>query len=72
MAEAKDIFKKVSSIGTGSSDKKQQKQRATISGAAIGAVFGMYYGYSKKKNVLIMGAAGALIGAIVTKMFMPK
>lgn len=53
-------------------DTKTVRNRATIAGAAIGGMFGVYYGYTKKKNMLATGLAGLVMGAILSRLLMPK
>lgn len=67
--KAQEIYNKISNSG---SDAKNNGKKAIISGAAVGAAFGFYYGYSRKKNILVMGVAGAIVGALVAKILMPK
>lgn len=59
-------------IGSEDGDTSSIRNRAMISGAIVVGLFGMYYGYTKKKNVLVFGAGGAVVGAIAARMFMLK
>lgn len=69
----KDIMDRVSSIqGTKSKDVVYQRNQATISGAFVGMIIGIYVGYTKKKNMLVAGALGAIGGAVVIRLFTPK
>ena len=64
----KQIINNVNSVKNGQfTDEKSQKNFATISGAGVGAVIGLYYGYSKNKNLLAFGLLGAVLGAIATR-----
>lgn len=69
----KDIMDRVSSIqGTKSKDVVYQRNQATISGAFVGMVIGLYIGHTRKKNMLVAGALGAIGGAIIIRLFTPK
>jgi outer membrane lipoprotein SlyB len=68
--EGGSMMNKIASIGTsGPEDEATHKNKATISGAAVGGLFGMYYGYSKEKNMLVCGIVGSVIGAVVARVF---
>lgn len=70
---ADQLANKVSAIkGTDQYDTATIRNRATIAGACIGGLGGVYYGYTRKKNILVMGATGALVGAILSRLIMPK
>lgn len=70
---ADQLANKTSAIkGTDQYDTSTLRNRATITGAVVGGLGGAYYGFTRKKNVLVMGAAGALIGAILSRLIMPK
>ncbi len=68
---AKDMLDKISGLGSGT-DPESQRNKATANGAAVGGIFGMYYGWSRKKNILVWGMFGALGGAIIARILMPK
>lgn len=70
---AKEILDRVHSI-KGSPDKEiaAEKNRATAAGGIAGGVFGLYYGYSRQKNPLVWGLVGAIAGAVVVRVVMPK
>ncbi len=53
-------------------DSTSIRNRAMITGAVVGGIFGLYYGYTRKKNMLVMTGAGALIGGILSRLIMPK
>lgn len=64
----KQIINNVNSVKNGQfTDERQQKNYATISGAGVGAIIGIYYGYSKNKNMLAFALLGAVLGAIATR-----
>jgi hypothetical protein len=58
--------------GTDQYDTNTLRNRATMTGAVIGGLGGVYYGYTRKKNVLVMGVAGVIVGAILSRLIMPK
>lgn len=69
----KDILNKVSSIkGQNPDDPNYQRRSATISGSVIGLAGGAYYGFAKKKNLLVSAIIGAMAGGIVARIFMPE
>jgi hypothetical protein len=70
---ADDLANRASAI-TGSSeyDTKIQRNRAMIAGATIGGLGGLYYGFSRKKNMLVYCGAGAVVGALLSRLLMPK
>lgn len=69
----KDIMSKVSSIqGTKSKDVVYQRNQATISGAFVGMIIGVYIGHTRKKNMLVAGALGAIGGVVIVRLFTPK
>lgn len=70
---ADQLAAKGSSItGANGYDPKSLRNRAMITGATIGGCFGLYYGYTRKKNMLVMAGAGALMGGILSRLIMPK
>lgn len=74
MAITADILaERASSIkGSKDYDPDAQRNRSMVAGATVGLLFGLYYGYTRSKNVLITGAAGAIGGGILARLFMPK
>jgi hypothetical protein len=58
----------VAAKGGSYGDEKTQRNYATVSGGAVGALIGFYYGYSKQKNMLTMGIAGFIVGALFTRL----
>lgn len=73
ISTADAIMNKVKAINsTDDSDVKSSRNKATAAGAVVGVFAGMYYGYTRKKNVFVMGAVGAAIGALMTRAFLPK
>lgn len=70
--DGKSILDKVSSIkGQNPDDPNYQKRSATISGSIIGLAGGAYYGFAKKKNLLVTSLIGAVAGGIIARLFMP-
>jgi uncharacterized protein YcfJ len=66
----KEIINNVNSVKDGKyPDEKSQHIHAIVSGAAVGGMMGIYYGYSKDKNMLAMGILGAIIGSVVVRLF---
>ena len=56
--DGKEMIEKVASIGSNKTgDVATQQNKATLTGAAIGVLFGIYYSYSRKKNMLLFGMA---------------
>lgn len=73
LSAADRIMNKVSSLNsTDDSNEDSSRNRATIAGATVGVFAGMYYGYTRKKNVFITSAFGAVVGIITTRAFLPK
>lgn len=74
MDTGKEIMDKVRSIkGSDTGDDiLVEKNRATVAGAATGCLIGVYYGYSRKKNMLVSALMGALAGAFIIRLCMPK
>lgn len=50
----------------------EEKNKATIAGGVTGCLLGVYYGFSKKHNLLVTGAIGAIVGAVAVRLLMPK
>lgn len=70
---ADDLNKRTSSIlGGDQYDTKVVRNRATVTGACVGGLFGVYYGFSRKKNMLVYAGAGAVVGAILSRILVPK
>lgn len=59
-------------IGGGGYDTKTVRTRATVAGACVGGLFGVYYGYTKRKNILAMTLIGGVTGAILSRLLVPK
>lgn len=73
MATGKQIMDKVDDIqGTSSKDIIFQRNQATIGGGAIGMVIGIYYGLTRKQNMLVCAAMGLIGGATIARIFTPK
>lgn len=70
---ADELTRRSSSItGSDNYDRKAIRTQSMVAGATIGGLFGLYYGYTKKKNVLVMCAAGAVAGLLVSVLIIPK
>ncbi len=65
------LAKKADSI-TGGDDESIARNRATVAGGLVGGMLGMYYGFSKGKSIVVMGLIGAVGGAILTRLTLPK
>jgi hypothetical protein len=46
--------------------------KGTMTGAAIGAGVGIYIGFSRDKNLLLTGFLGALLGGVISRIFIVK
>lgn len=69
----KELLEKLQAIKTGTNKEIAKEQnKATIAGAAMGAMMGVYYGTSRKKNILVTTIFGAIVGAITVRLVMPK
>jgi gas vesicle protein len=71
VTDGKQIMDKIASIKSDTSPTAD-KLRATIAGGTVGMIGGIYYGYSRRKNVLVSALLGGALGAIVTRLLMPK
>jgi hypothetical protein len=70
---AKELLDRVTEIKTGTAKEvSREKNKATLAGAAMGAMMGLYFGSSRKQNLLVCGIMGAAVGAIVVRLVMPK
>lgn len=74
MAETgKEILDRVAAIKNGHSyDGISAKSKAAINGGVIGLAGGFYYAYAKQQNFLVMGLLGAISGALIVRLLMPK
>lgn len=70
--DGKQLLDKVSSIKGSNGDIGTQKNRAMIDGALIGMAAGIFYGFAKKQNMIMMGMLGAVGGALVSRLLMPS
>ncbi len=68
-----EILDKIKSIkGEGDeSDPNTQCNRAMAAGFITGGLFGLYYGYSKQKNMITTGIVFAVGGLIVSRLLVP-
>ncbi len=69
---ADSLSNKASAIKGDNYDSKTIRNRATIAGATVGGMFGLYYGYTRKKGLLVCTGAGVIMGAILSRLLMPK
>jgi len=73
MNTGQDILDKAAAIrGNNSLDITYQKNKSLLTGGLIGAGGGIYFGYAKKQNMLVLGLLGAVIGMIIAGAFLPK
>lgn len=73
MTNADELKRKANAImGNNAYDTKSIRIRATIAGACVGGMFGVYYGYTRKKSILATTAIGAIGGAILSRLLTPK
>lgn len=49
-----------------------ESTKGVMVGASIGAMIGLFIGFGRKKNLLMSGFIGALIGGAVSKAFIIK
>lgn len=69
----KELIDKAASIKNVTSlDINSQKNKAAMTGGFIGMAGGVYWGYAKKQNLLVCGIMGAIGGALISRLFMPK
>jgi uncharacterized membrane protein len=70
---AKELLDRVSAIKSGTAkDVAKERNKATAAGGAMGAMMGLYFGTSRRQNILVCGIIGAVIGAITVRIVMPK
>ena len=70
---ATDILNKVSTIkGENPNDPNYQRNLSTVGGSFIGLAAGAFYGYSRKKPILVCSLIGAIGGGIISRLFMPN
>lgn len=72
MANGKELLDKVSAIKHSTGDIGYERNRATWDGALIGMTAGFGWGFIKKQNMLMWGMLGAVGGAIITRVLIPK
>jgi len=46
--------------------------KGTMVGASVGAMVGLFIGFGRKKNLLMSGFIGSLLGAAVSRAFIVK
>lgn len=75
MAEktGKEIIEEAAAIKNGGAyNPATIKYRAAITGGFIGFAGGAYWAFVKKGNMLVAGLAGAIAGALIARIVMPK
>jgi len=71
--DGKQVMDQVKAIKSGNgSGISTAKGKAALSGGFIGFGAGVYLGWAKKQNILVVGLTGAIIGAIAARVIMPK
>lgn len=70
----KEILDKSAAIKNGTSyDTSSAKMKAAVSGGFIGLASGFYYAYSRREsNWLVAGILGAIGGALIARVLIPK
>jgi uncharacterized membrane protein len=69
---AKEILDKTKVLSKGSNTIEQQRTKGTISGAFTGMAVGLVFGYVKNYNLISSAFLGAILGGLVTQIFLPK
>jgi len=71
---AKQFLDKVKSSKNKSEDEYLvEKNKASVAGMVVGALLGLYVGYTKKYNVLLSTFIGGISGSLATKILLkPK
>lgn len=74
MIYAKQFLDKVKSSKTKSEDEYLvEKNKASVTGMVIGALLGLYVGYTKKYNLILATFIGGISGSLATKILLkPK
>ncbi len=72
METAKEMLDKVEAIKDQKPDISGIHNKAMLNGALIGFGAGAYFGYAKKKNMLVTALIGGVAGIIISRVFMPK
>lgn len=72
MTTGKELMDKVASLKGSSIDVASQQTQGTVSGFMIGVAGGAFYGLARKQNLLVMSLLGGVIGAVISRLFMPK
>ena len=74
MIYAKQFLDKVKSSKTKSEDEYLvEKNKASVTGMVIGALLGLYLGYTKKYNLILSTFIGGISGSLATKILLkPK
>jgi hypothetical protein len=72
MAEAKEILDKLKNLKSTSNSLEMKRRKGTINGALIGMAGGMLVALTRNYNVISSAVVGALLGALVTTVILPK
>jgi dihydroxyacetone kinase len=49
-----------------------EQTKGTLRGSGIGLLVGLYLGYSRQYNMFLSGVVGALVGGLVSRVFISK
>lgn len=58
--------------GQDANETIKEKSKGTLTGALIGGGVGLLYAFKSKKNYLVFGVVGVLIGGLVSNIFLSK
>jgi hypothetical protein len=73
MSYGQDLLDKLkSNKGKSNSEIINEQTKGTYTGSAIGLLVGLYIGYSRNWSLLMSAGIGALVGGLVTKVFISK
>jgi uncharacterized membrane protein len=72
MQNAKELLDKVNSFKMNAKSLKNEKTKGIISGTFIGMGGGLLLGMAKNYNLVNSAIVGALFGALITQILLPK
>jgi uncharacterized membrane protein len=72
MQNAKEILDKVNSVKMNAKTLKNEKTKGIISGTFIGMGGGLLLGMARNYNLVNSAIVGALFGALITQLLLPK
>ncbi len=72
MQNAKELLDKVNSVKMNAKSLKNEKTKGIISGTFIGLGGGLLLGMAKQYNLVNSAIVGALFGALITQLLLPK